>query len=121
MMDAKVKRWLDDLSESKKELAMKVREIVFKAEPSIKEAIKWGSLTFISDENIAWIINYPQKEYTNFGFFRATELSDPKRLLEGSGKGLRHVKIKSEKDIDAKQFTAWIKEAVKLNKEKPKK
>ena len=120
-MDSKVKEWLDDISPQKKSSAMKVREIVFKAEPSIREVIKWGNLTFLSDENIAWIINYPQKESINFGFFRATELSDPEKLLEGSGKGLRHVKVRNEKDIDAKQFAAWVKEAVRLNKDKPKK
>ncbi|MBM3898404.1 MAG: DUF1801 domain-containing protein [Thaumarchaeota archaeon] len=120
-MDSEVKEWLDDLSPEKKSFAMKVREIVFNADPSIKETIKWGSLTFISNGNIAWIINYPQKEYINFGFFRATELSDPKKMFEGSGKGLRHVKIRSDKDIDAKQFAAWVKEAIKLDKEKPKK
>jgi hypothetical protein len=27
---------------------------------------------------------------------------------------MRHVKIYSEKDIDKKQFTAWVKEAVQL-------
>lgn len=103
-----------------KELALKVRDIVLKADTSMKDGIKWGSLTFIADRNIAWILNYPQKDYINFGFFRAAELSDPKKLFEGSGKGLRHVKIRSEKDIDAKQFTAWVKEAIELNKKKPK-
>ena len=120
-MDERVKEWLDELSSQKKSLAMKVREIIFKTEPSMKEAIKWGGLTFISDGNIAWIINYPQKEYINFGFFRATELSDPKKFFEGSGKGLRHVKIRSGKDIDPRQLATWLREAVMLNKEKTKK
>jgi len=29
-------------------------------------------------------------------------LPDPKRLLEGTGKGMRHIKIHSEKDINQK-------------------
>ena len=120
-MDSKVKEWIEELSPQKKIFATKVREIVFQAEPSMAEAIKWGSLTFMSDGNIAWIINYPHKEYINFGFFRATELSDPKQLFEGSGKGLRHVKIRSEEDIDPKQFATWVKEAIILSKENPKK
>jgi len=119
-MDGKIKQWFDDLSSEKEQLALKVRDIVLKADPSIKEDIKWGSLTFIANEKIGWIFHYPQKEYINLGFFRATELSDPKKLLEGTGKGLRHVKIRSEKEIDVKQFTAWVKEAIEVNKKSSK-
>jgi hypothetical protein len=42
-------------------------------------------------------------------------LPDPKRLLEGTGKGIRHLKIHSEKEINKKQIISWIKEAIKLN------
>jgi len=42
-------------------------------------------------------------------------LPDPKRLLEGTGKGLRHIKMHSEKVINKKQIISWIKEAIKLD------
>lgn len=116
-MDEGIKKWLNDLPSKKRELALKVREIPLKSDSSMSEAVKWGNITFISNGNLAWIFNYPQKDYINFGFFRATELPDPKKLLEGSGKNLRHVKIHSDKDIDEKQFAAWVKEAIKLNKQ----
>jgi hypothetical protein len=37
----------------------------------------------------------PMRGYVNLGFYQGALLSDPKRLLEGTGKGLRHVKIRS--------------------------
>src|SRR5687767_14472867 len=38
----------------------------------------------------------PQKKgYVNFGFFFGAKLPDPKRLLSGEGKRMRHVKVKS--------------------------
>jgi hypothetical protein len=37
----------------------------------------------------------PMRGYINLGFYQGALLSDPKRLLEGTGKGLRHVKIRS--------------------------
>ncbi|MBI2183398.1 MAG: DUF1801 domain-containing protein [Thaumarchaeota archaeon] len=98
-------------------MALKVREIVLKTDPSIREAIKWGNITFVAYGNLAWILNYDTTDYINFGFFKGTELSDPKKLLEGTGKGLRHVKIRSEKQIDAEQLAAWVKEAIQLNVE----
>jgi len=33
--------------------------------------------------------------YVNVGFFHGAELPDPDRLLQGSGKRMRHVKLKS--------------------------
>jgi len=38
----------------------------------------------------------PQKKgYVNFGFFFGARLPDPKKLLSGEGKRLRHVKVRS--------------------------
>lgn len=119
LMDRKIKAWLDELPKKKRDLPLKVRDIILMVDPSTKEDIKWGSLTFLHNRNIAWILNYPQREYINFGFFRATELSDPKGLLEGSGKGLRHVKISGKENIDVQQFIVWVKEAIELNQKKP--
>jgi len=37
----------------------------------------------------------PMRGYINLGFYQGALLADPKRLLEGTGKGLRHIKIRS--------------------------
>lgn len=37
----------------------------------------------------------PQRGYVNFGFFFGVNLPDPKHLLVGEGKRLRHVKVRS--------------------------
>src|SRR6187399_1375593 len=37
----------------------------------------------------------PKRGYVNLGFYQGAMLKDPDRLLEGTGKGLRHVKIHS--------------------------
>ena len=39
--------------------------------------------------------------HVNVGFFRGAELADPKQLLEGTGKYMRHVKLRPESDVDA--------------------
>lgn len=35
------------------------------------------------------------KDHTNLGFFHGAKLDDPGRLLEGTGKNMRHVKLKA--------------------------
>ena len=39
--------------------------------------------------------------HVNVGFFRGAEIADPDRLLEGTGKFMRHVKLRPERDVDA--------------------
>lgn len=38
--------------------------------------------------------------HVNVGFFRGAELTDPDGLLEGTGKFMRHVKLKPGSDFD---------------------
>ena len=40
------------------------------------------------------------RDHVNLGFNRGAELPDPEGLLEGSGKRIRHVKIRSAADVD---------------------
>ena len=42
------------------------------------------------------------KNHVNVGFFNGAALDDPARLLEGSGKLMRHVKLKPGAEPDAK-------------------
>ena len=38
--------------------------------------------------------------HVNVGFFRVAEIADPKGLLEGAGKFMRHVKLRPEREVD---------------------
>ena len=51
------------------------------------------------------------KAHVNVGFFRGAELSDPKGLLEGTGKFMRHVKLSLERDVDTVALTKLIETA----------
>src|SRR5678810_937423 len=42
----------------------------------------------------------PMRGYVNLGFYQGAALADPQRLLEGTGKGLRHIKIRSLAEVD---------------------
>ena len=46
--------------------------------------------------------------HVNVGFFRGAELADPGRLLEGTGKCMRHVKLRPERGVDAMALTKLI-------------
>ena len=49
--------------------------------------------------------------HVNVGFFRGAEIADPDRLLEGTGKFMRHVKLRPETDVNAPALMKLIETA----------
>ena len=49
--------------------------------------------------------------HVNVGFFNGAALRDPTRLLEGTGKRMRHVKLKPGVDVDSSSLSALIYDA----------
>jgi hypothetical protein len=48
------------------------------------------------------------KAHVNVGFFNGAALDDPAGLLEGTGKRMRHVKLKPAFDLDSSAMRALI-------------
>jgi len=48
------------------------------------------------------------KSHVNIGFFTGAFLSDPHKLLEGSGKRMRHIKLGPGVEIDSQAITELI-------------
>ena len=51
------------------------------------------------------------KAHVNVGFFRGAELVDPQSLLEGTGRFMRHVKLRPDRDVDATALMKLIEAA----------
>jgi len=51
------------------------------------------------------------KAHVNVGLFRGAEIADPEHLLEGTGKFMRHVKLRPESDVNATALMKLIKTA----------
>lgn len=49
--------------------------------------------------------------HVNVGFFCGAELADPHHLLEGTGKYMRHVKLRPDRGVDAGALTELIEAA----------
>jgi hypothetical protein len=59
------------------------------------------------------------KEHVIFGFVRGAMLGDPRKLLEGTGKYLRHIKLRSVADVRRPGVQSLLKEAARLNRKEP--
>jgi hypothetical protein len=51
------------------------------------------------------------KAHVNVGFFRGAELADPDGLLQGTGKFMRHVKLRPGREVDAAALMKLIETA----------
>ena len=59
------------------------------------------------------------KEHVTFAFMRGAALPDPEKLLEGAGKGVRHVKLRSVADVKKPGVKQLIVKAASLNRRDP--
>lgn len=60
-------------------------------------------------------------EHLNLGFNFGTSLEDPNKLLQGTGKSIRHVPIKGLKELDRLELKILIADAVAYSMTKMKK
>jgi hypothetical protein len=77
---------------------------------------KWISILYSTTEkrmrdNICLIVVYT--DHVNLMFPRGIDLKDPRGLLEGSGKAMRHVKMLSRADVDRPGIRTLIGQAKK--------
>lgn len=61
-----------------------------------------------ADGDVHKIFMHTEADHVQFGFYRGSSMKDPKGLLEGKGKYVRHVKIRGPKDIDPKSLRPLI-------------
>jgi hypothetical protein len=94
--------------------AMKrLREIVKKGAPHSAVGIKWAQPVWEWNGPMIWMKAYPK--HVDIGFWRGTEMDDPKKVLTGDGERMRHIKITSVDDIPADALRELVKQAVQLN------
>ena len=60
----------------------------------------------VADAAFAYVNAF--RAHVNVGFFRGDELSDPANQLEGTGKYMRHVKLRPESNVDAKALMKLV-------------
>ena len=91
-------------------ILQKLREIVFKAYPKTNERIMYGGIMFSLNDDFGGI--FVRKNHVSFEFGNGFAMADPDKLLEGSGKFRRHLKIRSLSDIYDKKVSFFVKQSV---------
>jgi hypothetical protein len=109
-----VEAFFQDAPKPRKELLISLRELILTVIPDSKEGLKWGMPWYSKNSNICYLAIFPK--HVNLGFARGAHLDPPNGLLQGTGKGMRHIKIKSAADINKREFTRLLKAAVEYDR-----
>jgi hypothetical protein len=75
--------------------------------PDVREVMHDGCPTACVEDAAFGYVNV-FKAHVGVGFFNGADLADPAGLLEGSGKRMRHVKLRLGEPVDAPALTALI-------------
>jgi hypothetical protein len=95
------------------EIVAVLRRIIRAAALGIEERISWGMPCYFQNAMVCSIMSC--KAHVNLQLIKGARLTDPRRLLQGTGKGMRHLKLGTSSQIPAAQVKRWIRETLVLN------
>jgi hypothetical protein len=117
--DPAIEVWMHEHSGELGSIARRWFEVMRACGNDVRELLHDGHPTACVDDAAFGYVN-AFKDHVNVGFFRGAEIADPESLLEGTGKFMRHVKLRPERDVDSTALTNLIKTAYADMKERLK-
>jgi hypothetical protein len=108
--DRAIEGWMRDHPGELGAIARRWFEVLRACGDEVRELLHDGHPTAcVGDAAFAYVNAFTA--HVNVGFFRGAELADPARPLEGTGKFMRHVKLRPDREIDAAALTKLIEAA----------
>ena len=108
--DPAIETWMHAHSGPLGAIAQRWFEIMRHCGDDVRELLHDGHPTAcVADAAFAYVNAF--KAHVNVGFFRGAEITDPEGLLEGTGKFMRHVKLRPECNVNAAALMKLIETA----------
>ena len=105
--DRAVDRWMRGHPGELGAIAKRRFEVIRRCGRDVRELLHDGHPTACVDGAAFAYVN-AFKGHVNVGFFRGAEFADPEGLLEGTGRFMRHVKLRPAEDVDARALRGLI-------------
>ncbi|WP_066257401.1 DUF1801 domain-containing protein [Hydrogenophaga flava] len=109
MNPPRVQTLLNDIrftSEAHFLLVSRLRELIQKTVPGATDEVKYGGFLFSADVPFCGVFAYSAHVSLEFGHGAA--MPDPHKVLQGSGKLRRHIKLGSVDDISAMHVAFYL-------------
>jgi hypothetical protein len=95
-------------------LALALREVILEEMPDASESVYqvytvaiWFGFSGKMKDMFCYIAT--NAKHINLGFPRGSTLPDPNKVLEGDGKALRHIKLRSLEDVERPFVRRYIR------------
>ncbi|MGO4889943.1 DUF1801 domain-containing protein [Anaerobacillus sp. MEB173] len=110
-----VNQFILELPEDIQNITATLRNIILNSSPELKEEFKWSMPNYSYNGLVCYI--QTAKKHVNLGFHRGNVLQDKdvNKLLQGTGKALRYIRLKKMEEVQPEAFTTLIQEAMRLN------
>ncbi len=106
-------RVIGELAPAVRSVADALRLLVRRNASGLVETVKWGVPIWAGRKNVICLMLY--EDHVNLGFFEGAELGRRHPEIEGTGKRLRHIKVRSVEDVGQPVLPTIIREAVALD------
>jgi hypothetical protein len=108
--DPAIEVWMHEHPGELGAIAQRWFEVIRDCGADVREALHDGHPTAcVADAAFAYVNAF--RAHVNVGFFRGAEIADPQGLLEGTGRFMRHVKLRPEREVDATALMRLIETA----------
>ncbi len=105
--DPAIDAWMEAHSSDLGAIAHRWFEAMRKCGDDVRELLHDGHPTAcVADAAFGYVNAFTA--HVNVGFFHGAELVDPAGLLEGTGRYMRHVKVRPDSRVDAKALAELI-------------
>jgi hypothetical protein len=108
--DPAVEAWLQRQPADLGAIARRWFEVIRGCGDDVREIVHDGCpVACVADAAFAYVHAF--KAHVNVGFYQGADLADPDGLLQGTGKLMRHVKLRPDRSVDAAALTRLIEAA----------
>ena len=108
--DPAIAVWMKDHPGELGNIARQWFEVMRRCGDDVRELLHDGCpVVCVTDVPFAYVNAF--KAHVNVGFFRGAELADPAGLLEGTGRFMRHVKLRPGSEVDVSALLELVETA----------
>jgi hypothetical protein len=111
--NAPVQAYIAAMPGWKQDIGVRIDALIARAVPNARKAVKWNS-PFYGYGPGGWFLSFHcYARFVKVAFFRGASLKPPPAGSSAKPE-VRYLDIHGSDDLDDKQFTAWVKQAIKL-------
>lgn len=112
-MNQEVTLYIEKSEENNSKILNKLRALIFSKFPNVNEQFKWSRPVYAINKDFCYLKT--TKKCVTLGFFEFDKIKTNSHLIEGTGKSMRHIKIKTTEEIDTFKVSKMLDEVLANN------